>query len=316
MQHLAVQGWMRFRQACALLGLCIAGLLSLNGTGLTAQERRATTSPAALRKVVRAVEAARRGATIPSRLEPPIATIKLFPKRYRIPPACIGHNRSARIATPICHVGQRSSDKRLVLFGDSHAFMWLPAVIELARRDGWDVIPLIRFGCTPGYWVSDNASTCPTWFRWGRRKIRRQHPDVILLAGSIGDYATAQTRAEIAGTLAGARRLRRLGRVIVIGDPEGVNRDPVGCVLARGASMASCTTTWPASSLKAYWDVARGATRLGVGFLPTRGFTCYQGSCPAVVDHTFVWMDQSHLTGIYSATLAEPFRQAFRRARS
>jgi hypothetical protein len=284
------------------------------GSGLAGTATRTSRTPKALPSVVKAVVAARRGAPIPKHLIPPVATIKLFPQRYRIHPACIGHNRSSRIATPICHVGQRSSAKRLVLFGDSHAFMWLPAVTELGRRDGWDVVPLIRFGCTPGYWIG-NVSTCPTWFRWGIRKIRRLHPDVTLLTGSIGDYPTSQTRAEISGTIEGARRLRALGQVVVVGDPEGINEDPVGCALARSASMATCTTRWPPSSLAAYWDVARGVTRLGVGFLPTRGFTCYQGQCPAVVDHMFVWMDQSHLTGVYSAALAGPFREAFLRAR-
>ena len=75
--------------------------------------------------------------------------------------------------------------------------------------------------------------------------------------------------------------------------------------------MARCTTTWPPASLAAYDDVARRSKQLGVGFLRTRGFVCFQRQCPAVIGHTIVWMDNNHLTVAYSAELAAPFRLAF-----
>jgi hypothetical protein len=108
--------------------------------------------------------------------------------------------------------------------------------------------------------------------------------------------------------------LRGLGPLVVIGDPEGLAAGPVPCITARRASLWSCLRTWPPSSLAAYDTVARAMKALGVGFLPTRGFVCYRRHCPAVVGRTIVWMDNSHLTGIYSAQLAGPFRAAFLRA--
>ena len=80
------------------------------------------------------------------------------------------------------------------------------------------------------------------------------------------------------------------------------------CLLARG-SLSSCGMAWPRNALAGYDTVARATRRLGVGFVPTRGFVCFQRDCPAVVGHTIVWMDNSHLTGYYSAQLAEPFRE-------
>ena len=94
----------------------------------------------------------------------------------------------------------------------------------------------------------------------------------------------------------------------MIGDPEGLENDPVPCLLARG-SLSSCGMAWPRNALAGYDTVARATRRLGVGFVPTRGFVCFQRDCPAVVGHTIVWMDNSHLTGYYSAQLAEPFRE-------
>ena len=294
----------------------MATAIAAIGTAPAANGRLGTSAtPAALPAVVKAVEAARRGAPIPARLAPAIATIKLFPRRYRIPPACIAHDASSTTQSRVCRVGEASSKNLIVLFGDSHAFMWLPAVLEMARLDGWAVVPLVRFGCTPGKWIAhEGRDACRSWYRWGIRQIQRLRPAVTLLGGSIGEQPSPATRAATEGVITSARALRALGPLVVIGDPEGLAADPVPCVVAPHASMSSCTTTWPPESLAAYDTVARATKGLGVGFLPTRGFVCYQRQCPAVVGHTIVWMDNSHLTGIYSAQLARPFRAAFLRA--
>jgi hypothetical protein len=302
-------------------GLAVLSAASLPAAGGIAPAADGRTprnaEPPALPGVVRAVEAARRGAPIPDRLVPPIARVKPFPRQYRIPPPCVAHGADAKVTSRVCRVGRASSDRLIVLFGDSHAFMWLPAVLELARRDGWAVVPLVRFGCTPGKWGRDAwPAVCGAWFRWGVRQIRRLRPTVTLLAGSIGERPSDETRAATSGLIAGARRLRALGPLVVVGDPEGPAYDPIPCLVAPGSSLSTCMTTWPAESLEAYDTVARATERLGAGFLPTRGFVCYARQCPAVVGRTIVWMDNSHITGYYSARVAAPFRAAFLRATS
>jgi hypothetical protein len=298
-----------------LVILAVALALGATGVAVAANGVGTPANTAALPGVVRAVEAARRGARIPTDLTPPLATIRMFPRRYRIPPACIAHDASSKTESKICRVGSPSSQQLLVLFGDSHAFMWLPAVLQMARHDGWAVVPLIRFGCTPGLWITHaGPDVCRAWYRWAFAQIRRLHPDVTLVGGSIGERPSFETRAATTGLVAAAQTLRHLGPLVVIGDPEGPAADPRGCVFGAHSSMATCMTTWPAASLLAYDTVRRAMGRLHVGFIPTRGFVCYQRQCPAVVGHTIVWMDNSHLTGVYSAELADPFRAAFLRA--
>ena len=61
----------------------------------------------------------------------------------------------------------------IVLIGDSHAMMWLPAVLEMAWRDGWVVVPLLRTGCMPNRWITDEGpSSCRVWYRWAMREVR------------------------------------------------------------------------------------------------------------------------------------------------
>src|SRR5215210_8966182 len=124
-----------------------------------------------------------------------------------------------------------------------------------------------------------------------------------------GIRATSVTGVQTCALPIGA--LERLGPAVIVGDPEGLHQGPIDCLLSRRASMARCTTTWPRASLQAYDEVDRAAQDLGVGFLRTRGFACYQRQCPAVIGRVIAWSDNNHLSAVYSAELADAFRAGF-----
>jgi hypothetical protein len=78
--------------------------------------------------------------------------------------------------------------------------------------------------------------------------------------------------------------------------------------------MATCTTTWPRSSLQYYNLVAATIKPLGIGFIATRGFFCFQRECPTVIGHTIAYWDNSHITATYAVQIAGAFRTNFLRA--
>ena len=205
--------------------------------------------------VVAAVEAARRGAPIPSPLTPPIGQLRGFPSRYRLPDGCILSDVNSQTTGRVCRAGRTSSSRLIVLMGDSHAYMWLPPILEMAWRDGWAVVPLVRLGCTPSTWVT-NERGCRDWYRWALGVATRLHANVTLLGGSIDQRPNAVTRAAIESTLKAAHALKAAGPVVLIGDPEGLSGDPVDCLLGQRATMATCTTHLAAQLIR---SVRRGA---------------------------------------------------------
>jgi hypothetical protein len=323
---------MRSRRATLVLAACCtAGILGTATAALGAVDReqqhfeagpgggtpamtlssyRFARAHGALPAVVAAVEAARRGAPLPTPLTPPIGQLRNFPPQYMGPSGCVLRDTSSQTTGKICRLGTPSSSRLIVLMGDSHAHMWLPPLLKMAWRDGWAVVPLVRLGCTPATWVT-NERGCRDWHRWALAQALRLHAAVTLLGGSIDEHPSPYTRKAMESLLDTARALKAAGRVVVIGDPEGQSADPVDCLLASHATMASCTTTWPASSLAAYDEIAQRTRELGVGFLPTRQFVCFDHECPTVIGDTIAWMDNSHLTVAYSTQIAEPFRAAF-----
>jgi hypothetical protein len=105
-----------------------------------------------------------------------------------------------------------------------------------------------------------------------------------------------------------ARAAKRVsGRAVVIGDPQGVKRNPLDCVLARNASMSRCTTTWSRLQVRPYDNVARRVKRLRIGFLDTRPWFCLGRVCPAVIGHTIAYKDPHHITASYALRLGAVF---------
>jgi peptidoglycan/LPS O-acetylase OafA/YrhL len=269
----------------------------------------------ALPDVVAAVQAVRRGDPIPSGLYPPIGKLRSISPEYVLPDGCISRGASSTHTSRICRVGETSSQKLLVLIGDSHAMMWLPAVLELAWEDGWAVVPLLRTGCMPNRWVTtEGPSSCRAWYRWAIDQVRLLHPRITLVGGSIGERPSAAVQAAADGVIAMASALKRSGAVVVIGDPEGLSVNPTDCLLSPHASMATCAASWPPATLRPYDRVAATTRRLGVGFISTRGFFCFQRRCPAVIGHTIAYWDNSHITAAYAVQVASAFRTGFLRA--
>jgi peptidoglycan/LPS O-acetylase OafA/YrhL len=266
----------------------------------------------ALPAVVAAVEAARRGARIPSRLTPPIGELLDERLPYSLPPGCVPVVKSSDTSSRICPLGRTGSSRSIVVIGDSHAQMWLPAVVSLARHDGWVVLPVLRPGCTPAKWL--RTSLCNTWYRWAIGQVRQLRPDVTLVGGAVAETRGAEARAAERGMLAMGRAVKPAsGAAVLVGDPEGLVRSPVDCLLSRGASMARCTATWGPAVLRPYDRIAAGSRRRGLGFLATRGWFCFERTCPPVIGRTIAYKDPHHITAAYAGRLTAVFRAALRR---
>jgi hypothetical protein len=223
---------------------------------------------------------------------------------------------------PICHLGDATSTNTLVVFGDSHVEMWMPAILAMAQADSWNVIPLVRKGCVVPSWIgtgypgqTDAAtiSACHAWYRWALQQARRLRPDVILMGGCCsGDHGSLATtiRDTYSKTATSLRRFAR--NVILIEDEEELPIQPVDCLLAAGATLRSCMTTMPSDTLAFNNGLPQLAQARHFGFLKTRGWFCYQNECPMVVGRTIVYRDGGHITPEYVLKLAAPFRTAFR----
>jgi peptidoglycan/LPS O-acetylase OafA/YrhL len=235
-----------------------------------------------IRPVIAAVAAVQRHAKIPTVLTPPIAN--LLNANYVTPGGCEANQGQA--LSKICHMGDRSSKRLLILLGDSHAMMWMPALLNTARADGWDVVPLTKTACTPGDWFLTRFAVpeCTAWLSWAERQVARMHPDVTLVGGDFGDLA-GDDDATTKGVAGLVNRLKASSKqVVVLGDQPKQSSQPVDCLLASGATMSACSTSPTDQQLAIAGDVATGAAAAGGKYIDTSGWFCYQVGSVSAVD--------------------------------
>ncbi len=312
--------------AAVIVAVAMPILGSLHGTAARISNASAAVRPEALVRqtaparaswkplaaVATAVSAAKRGAALPWPLTPPVGNLRN--DFYEFPKGCAA--RQGQTASSICRLGETSAGKTLLVFGDSHAQMWMPTILRLAHRDGWVVIPLVKVGCVPSSWL--HASwPCGKWYSWATKRGASLHPQASLVIGSWS--ASHSPSAAVKGVTALIASTRRFSAsVIVVGDSPHQRRNPVDCLLAKGATMKTCASKATVGELQTDAEVAASAAKLKVGFVNVTGWFCGRASriavlCPLVVNKTITWIDQGHVSQTYGLELATPFRNAFRR---
>ena len=290
----------------------LAGAAAKGTPGSAKGARAPTAANRALPAVAAAVAAAKHGDRIPAALSPPIGS--LLDASYSWPSHCSAHD--GETSSNLCHLGLTSARRSMVVFGDSHAEMWMPAILTMAQRDGWSVIPLSKSACTSQKWNDGHDwRECHDWYRWAVGQAQALRPDVMLVSGCCGWFQgdVAESAKTAFFSLAAAMKPYTKS-VVLVGDNVGIGRQPLDCLLSRGATMAKCTTSWPSDRFSLNHDLAILSKKHGIGFVDTSGWFCSDNRCPMVVDNTIVYVDTAHITDDYAQALAGPFRAAFRTA--
>jgi SGNH domain (fused to AT3 domains) len=103
-------------------------------------------------------------------------------------------------------------------------------------------------------------------------------------------------------------------RVIVLADTPDLAFDPVDCLTDPDSRLGDCVGT-PHQGLAAANAITRDVSReAGAGYIDTVALLCRHGRCPTVVDQTMTFMDYSHVSPAWSASLADDFGRLYREA--
>jgi peptidoglycan/LPS O-acetylase OafA/YrhL len=280
-----------------------------SGSGLTTTPFQRTPSPSPTQvgsdpnipDVAGAVAAAYAGAAIPSPLSPPISKLS-GDFGVNLPAHCI-IDVFETIHNSVCPQADLSSSRTMVVFGDSHAEMWLPALIPIAKMAAWKLIPIIKRACLASRWTSARElASCPPWYTWAVGEVTALHPGVVVI-GTQDDGGIAW-ESDLRNTI---RIFQSTGaRVILLGDLPFFPIAPTDCLLAPGATMRTCT--FPLSANFVYSEAQ--AASFGVDYIADLAWLCYNQECPMVVGHTITHSDVSHVSRPYASLLVAPLGKA------
>ena len=210
-----------------------------------------------------------------------------------------------------CVFGDRASATDVVLYGDSQAGMWLPAMIAIAERRHWRLQFLGKPACpTPAitFWHQGerrNFGECDRFRAFATGRIAAIRPELVVVA----DRSFAQKRggglpvtpaAWRAGLTHTLRVLRRSARnVLVLGDLPVLAESAPECLAAR-REVAACSTSRRQATERVWHDADAAASRItGAGYLSVLPWLC-SALCTPVIDDVVVYRNRFHLTGTYA----------------
>ncbi|GAB3873450.1 acyltransferase family protein [Terrabacter terrigena] len=220
-----------------------------------------------------------------------------------------------------CVLGDTKAKRTVVIFGDSHAVMWLRPIEKLAEEHGWRVIPFRKAGCFPLdaslWWGAKQRvyTECDTWRENAYAQIAKAKPDMIITSGllnfSLADPATGKpvtgpkaTRLLKDGLSSSLARLNEITpNVHVIGGTPFLAKAAADCLGSTSATMATCVRAPGKNILErnALWSAA--TKQVNGDFIDPVPWLCYQSKCPVVVGNIIVYRDSHHITTTYAATL-------------
>jgi len=263
--------------------------------------------------LARAVTAGRANAPLPKVLVPDGSTLaqENTAITYDTPHGC-QPSFGPGVTSRICKLGDPSATRTVVLFGDSHAGMWVPGLLPVARAQQFAIVVLDKPGCYVNR-LHTNLSgwPCANWYRWALRQDHRLHPAATLvdfkLSGNYLENNPTTTVADLRSVL------NQVQNGVWLQDSPGQTRKTADCITAAGATQRTCSSPVTSSYTTLMRDIQTMLVLRHRLSIPTLQWFCAGGVCPSVIDHTLTTHDGDHLTMEYSADLAPLLAPEMRR---
>jgi peptidoglycan/LPS O-acetylase OafA/YrhL len=148
--------------------------------------------------VIHEVAVASRITKVPHDLSPPLTNMGLIGAAGDVRYRCSGSSDvpssppAGVVREPICTLGDPTGKKLMVVYGDSHALMWLPALDYIAKQVHWRLVFLTHYFCpAEQVEVTDPAGfgqvgapydVCNRWHTWAVGEINSMKPDMVIVA--------------------------------------------------------------------------------------------------------------------------------------
>lgn len=213
-----------------------------------------------------------------------------------------------------CVYGNPSSETTVVIFGDSHALHWTPALLKVAERKNWRLIALLRGNCTPALVNTDRL--CNKWRRNSLARIASTKPSLVILGTNTGRNVLvkadngrtldrrASDRVLQAGMVTVMRKMLTDGsKVTLMRDLALAPLDPSPCVQQNPGNPGRCSFRairpfWMAFDFKAARKMKR------VQLLDPLPKVCPGGTCKVTSGRILKFRDRFHMSATYAVTLS------------
>jgi peptidoglycan/LPS O-acetylase OafA/YrhL len=234
-----------------------------------------------------------------------LAQIKARPLVYE--DGC--HANYAETKSDACEYAKLDSQKTMVLYGDSHAAQWFPALAEIASRSGYKLVSLTKSACPSVDVVrSDQGafkmSRCKKWREDSIQRIMKMKPDVLVMSSFQYFAQPRQFQDRDKWWDDGQRKLlaqvkNASPNLIYLTDTPHPARDIPACLANN--SISQCNKT----------ERSKDLSISGFEVIDPNSWLCSR-TCPAVKDGVVAYRDASHISVDIAIALIPRLTQALR----
>ena len=220
-----------------------------------------------------------------------------------------------------CFYGNVNGAKNIVLFGDSHANQWVPALNQIGLKNNLKISVFTKSGCPAAnlsvrWELQDNKfrdyPECSVWRKNVISQINSMPaPDLILLAatGSYNDGAKDRDfKYWVDGYSSTISELKKYSeKIMILNDtPHPGTPSAKECLSKNLLSPSKCDLNKALSVNPFDRSIPLDEIRLkyGVQVIDPTPWLCTGSTCPAVLDGIVTYFDASHLSVAMSAHLA------------
>lgn len=225
-----------------------------------------------------------------------------------------------------CHFGSENANRRIVLFGDSHAAQWFRPLQRMTAQRGWSLTTMIKSACPAAkvafryYAVGRRYRECEQWRDAALERIVEERPDLVIVTSSLSYDVGRAAWHEGTDALFSALEEREIA-VLHMRDNPRPGFDVPACLSRAawrgdwGASLnlpaADCRFERPEGPHLDLFAAERTAIaeRAGVHGIDLYARICPDAVCPVLAGATPIYRDSNHLTEDYVDMIAGPLEE-------
>jgi hypothetical protein len=218
-----------------------------------------------------------------------------------------------------CAFGDTSAKQTVVIYGDSFALQWVPALNELGVTDHFKVLAFVRIGCP----FADKAvldyqgsidSGCLTFRSNVVAAINsmRPAPQLVVMAEDVyrttpsgSSISTKQWASAVQKTLTQLAG-RRFPIGVIIGTPAA-KLVPNACLAAHSSDVQACNTPINIAFNRSADSRIASAIKSAHSYLVDVSMLLCGNTCPDILHNTLVHSDRWHLSDAYVLSLGRSF---------
>jgi peptidoglycan/LPS O-acetylase OafA/YrhL len=226
-----------------------------------------------------------------------------------------------------CNYGDLNAAQNIIIFGDSHANQWVPALNLIGKKNNYKITVFTKSGCPAAdlevlYEVGQKFVKYPECDIWRKNVIKEintmRTPDLIILASNKTYNAGKDTKKTseywISGYSSTLSNLQRYtDRVVIMNDtPRPGTPSPIDCLGKNLNNPSYCDMNY--LNVVATNDRKSLLNQIGLKYsipiVDPIPWLCENSNCPSVLDGIPVYADATHISARISENLAPLLEQA------